>query len=182
MALITRLGRLLRADLNAVMDRLEEPGILLAQSVREMEAGLADDEAALAKLRRQRERTRPRQAQLDQALAGIGDELAVCLDTDAEDLARGLLRRRLETTRARDQLGRQGDELDARIRALDERVRSRREQLAATRARAETALADDPSTPATTGPQGGWADPAPIVTDADVEIALLAEKRRRGSA
>ena len=181
MALITRLGRLLRADLNAVMDRLEEPGILLAQAVREMETGLAEDEAALTRLRHRRERAGARRGQLDQALAGIGDELAVCLDTGADDLARALLRRRLETSRARDQLGRQADELDAQIRSLEGRIGTRREQLAATRARAETALADDPSLSTTTGPTPGWVDPAPLVTDADVEVALLTEKQRRGS-
>ena len=37
MALVTRLSRLFRADLNAVLDRLEEPEMLLRQAVREME-------------------------------------------------------------------------------------------------------------------------------------------------
>jgi len=178
MALITRISRLLQADLNAVMDRLEEPGTLLAQSVREMEASLADDEATLSRLRHQHQRAHARRAQLDQALTGIGDELAVCLDAGADDLARGLLRRRLETTRARDQLGRQAGELDGRIQALAERIRRHREQLATTRARAETALTNEPTTLA---PDSPWADPAPIVTDADVEVALLAEKRLRRS-
>jgi phage shock protein A len=182
MALITRLARLLRADLNAVMDRLEEPGLLLAESVREMEATLANDEAALDRLRRQRDRTKARRDQLIQALADIGDELAVCLDADADDLARGLLRRRLETTRARDQLVRQADELDGHIQALTGRIRTRCEQLAATRVRAETALADDRHTSATAAGNARWADPPPVVTDSDVEVALLAEKRRRGAA
>jgi len=182
MALITRLARLLRADLNAVMDRLEEPDLLLAQSIREMEATLADDEAALARLRRQQDRTQTRRGQLDQTLAGIGDELAVCLDAGADDLARGLLRRRLETTRTRDQLARHADELNGRIQALAERIQARREQLATTRAQAETALADDRHRSATATGSAGWADPAPLVTDTDIEVALLAEKRRRGTA
>jgi phage shock protein A len=182
MALITRLARLLRADLNAVVDRLEEPDLLLAQSIREMEATLADDEAALVRLRRQQDRTQTRRGQLDQALAGIGDELAMCLDADADNLARGLIRRRLESSRARDQLDRQADELDGRIQALAERIHTRREQLAVTRARAETVLVDDRHSSAPANGNAGWADPAAVVTDTDVEVALLAEKRRRRTA
>lgn len=36
MALINRATRLFRADLHAVLDRIEEPDILLRQAVREM--------------------------------------------------------------------------------------------------------------------------------------------------
>ena len=43
MALINRVSRLLRADLHAVLDRVEEPEVLLRQAVREMDAALAED-------------------------------------------------------------------------------------------------------------------------------------------
>ena len=44
MALITRVARLFRADLHAVLDRIEEPDVLLKQAVREMEEELASEE------------------------------------------------------------------------------------------------------------------------------------------
>ena len=47
MVLITRLARLFRADVHAVLDRIEEPLLLLQQAVREMEADLADNEKQL---------------------------------------------------------------------------------------------------------------------------------------
>ena len=43
MALITRIGRLFSADLNAVLDRIEEPDVLLKQALREMEEDLQRD-------------------------------------------------------------------------------------------------------------------------------------------
>jgi hypothetical protein len=49
MALITRVSRLFRADVNAVLDRMEEPEILLRQAVREMEEEV-DREAQRARL------------------------------------------------------------------------------------------------------------------------------------
>ncbi len=44
MALITRVSRLFQADFHAVLDRIEEPDVLLRQAVREMEEELARDE------------------------------------------------------------------------------------------------------------------------------------------
>ena len=41
MALITRVSRLFQADFHAVLDRIEEPEVLLRQAVREMEEELA---------------------------------------------------------------------------------------------------------------------------------------------
>ena len=47
MALINRFSRLFRADLHAVLDRIEEPTILLKQAVREMEDDVNQDERNL---------------------------------------------------------------------------------------------------------------------------------------
>ncbi|MES9848615.1 MAG: PspA/IM30 family protein, partial [Candidatus Thiodiazotropha sp.] len=44
MALITRVSQLFRADVNAVLDRMEEPEILLKQAVRDMEEALTKDD------------------------------------------------------------------------------------------------------------------------------------------
>ena len=41
MPLVDRVARLFRADLHAVMDRIEEPDVLLRQALREMEEELA---------------------------------------------------------------------------------------------------------------------------------------------
>ncbi len=44
MALINRMSRLFTADVHAVLDRLEEPDVLLKHAVREMEEELARNE------------------------------------------------------------------------------------------------------------------------------------------
>ncbi len=51
MALITRVTRLFTADMHAVLDRLEEPDVLLRQAVREMHEVLASDRQQLRALR-----------------------------------------------------------------------------------------------------------------------------------
>jgi len=99
MALITRLSRLIRSDLNAVLDRLEEPDILLAQALRDMQQALADNERELAALERDRQRLAQRRQRLSRRKAAAATELDICLDADQDDLARSLLRRGLEQER-----------------------------------------------------------------------------------
>lgn len=43
MALINRISRLFSADFNAVLDRIEEPDVLLKQALREMEEDIYSD-------------------------------------------------------------------------------------------------------------------------------------------
>ena len=62
MALITRVTRLFAADMNAVIDQIEEPEMMLKQSLREMQETLAVSEQRLKNLQLQL-------AQVDELLA-----------------------------------------------------------------------------------------------------------------
>lgn len=183
MALITRLSRLLRADMHALLDRLEEPDIVLAQALREMEDAIAADEQALASMQQQRTRLAEHRDALARRHADDVKRLDVCLDAKQDDLARELLRRTLQRERLEAQLTRCSRELDGRIDAqaarLDER-RHRLEQL-----RAEAAVLGDAGREPGAPEQNAWSDLetegiAPV-RDADVEIALLAVKQGRSA-
>jgi len=192
MALITRLSRLLRADLHALLDRLEEPDILLAQALREMEDAVAADDRALAALRRQHTRTRERRDALARQGAGDVEQLEVCLDAGQDDLARALLRRGLERERLDARLERTARELDGRIEGLAATLTERRRRLEQLRAEAALLARSGPTgagpgepLPGGQGASATWLDPAAEemapVRDADVEVALLAAKRRRSA-
>jgi phage shock protein A len=179
MALITRLTRLMRADLHAVLDRLEEPDILLAQALREMEEAVAGDERSLRALVHEHRQVGTRRHAIVERLAQIRDELDTCLGADQDDLARALLRRRLEAERLDAVLARREQALDARIEQLTAELGARRERLEALRAEAD--LAADQGDPAQMDrPLDLQVAPSPV-RDVDIEIALLAEKRRRAS-
>jgi len=179
MALITRLSRLIRSDLNAVLDRLEEPDILLAQALRDMQQALADNERALAALERDRQRLAQRRQRLSRRKAAAATELDICLDADQDDLARSLLRRGLEQERLDALLCQRERDLDSRIDALNETLSQRRRRLETLRAQAR--LFDDSAVP-DEQPTGSFAgDALAPIRDAEVEIALLAAKRRRSS-
>jgi len=96
MALINRMSRLFTADLHAVIDRLEEPDVLLKQAIREMEDELALRDHRIRLLDHEREQCTQQAADIDRELARTAEQLDVCFDSGEEQLARTLLKRRLE--------------------------------------------------------------------------------------
>jgi len=110
---MTRLARLVRADLNAILDRLEAPELVLAQSVREMEQALDQERRTLAGMDRELERLARRDQALAEEETRATDALAEGLAEGREALARPLIRRRLEAGRRRADIRRQGVERGA---------------------------------------------------------------------
>lgn len=176
MALITRVSRLFRADIHAVLDRIEEPDVLLRQAVREMEEALARDEQRINVLTREHEQLVSRHRDIQQSLEGLEAELDVCFDSGKEDLARALIRRRLEAQRYTRFLARRHETLGTTLAELRDRVRENRARLESMRQKAELLAEDD--TPACH--EETWAASDTSVRDADVEVAFLRERQKRG--
>lgn len=178
MALITRLSRLLRADAHAVLDRIEEPDLLLRQALREMEQELEQATRQVRVLEQERERLGDRDKALRETLARIGEDLELCLDAGQDELARGLIRRRLETERALDDLMRRCSGLDRELAERCEALSENRARYEALRSRAETLLDDSQSEgrPRDTRDAAGNYRP---VSEQEIEVALLREKQRR---
>jgi phage shock protein A len=175
MALITRVARLFRADLNAVLDRVEEPDILLRQAVRDMEDELARDQQRLKLLAHEQQQTDARGQELAQSLQDIEEQLEVCFAADKDDLARALIRRALETQRRAEYLHKKRASLQDTGTTLQARVEEQQAQLESMRQKAEL-LADD----ADSGqPADDWSSAAFEVRQEDVEVAFLREKQRR---
>lgn len=183
MTLMTRIGRLFRADLNAVLDGLEEPAAVLRQALADMEDSFARGTAEAARLAG--EAALLAQAAEDAAgrAARAAEEAALCLDAGKDDLARTSLRRQLECELRARECRRHLERLDATRAALATRLAAQRERLAALNARA--ALVPDPAGEApgdglSDAPWSGAAHGA--VSEAEVEVALLALRGRRAGA
>ncbi len=181
MALIRRMARLFRADFHAVLDRVEEPDILLRQAIREMEDELARDEQCCARYETEREQLTKKETAFQDTLASLRDELDVCFVADKEDLARSLIRRRLETERALQLLGQRRDRLETRITQLRRRLADNRIHYESMRQKAE--LFDEQKEPPRSSNDwpGNWPGPDVRVRDEDVEVALLKERQRRAT-
>jgi phage shock protein A len=171
MALINRMARLFTADVHAVLDRIEEPDVLLRHAVREMEEELARGEQRLRALEHEHEALGERRRKSEAARAELDEQLDVCFANGNDELARKVIRRKLETERLERHLAERGAALAKELAAQRAVVDEQREQLDVMRQKAELLAA----TPA--GEDRGHRDFA--VGDAEVEVAFLRERQRR---
>jgi phage shock protein A len=168
------MSRLFTADLHAVLDRIEEPDVLLRHAVREMEEELARTEHGVTLLENERDRLADRQRKLAAAIAELGEQIGVALDSGNEELARKLIKRKLETERLDKHVT---ERRAAAAKSLAERTAAlaeQREQLDVLRQKAE--LFDD-NPHAAAGDERGRTDFT--VGEDEVEIAFLRERQRR---
>lgn len=175
MALITRLARLFRADFHAVLDRIEEPEVILRQAVREMEEDLAQDEHRLKLLEHEREQLALREKELKHSQASLDEELDVCFTASKDDLARPLMKRKLEIQRTLQMLSRRLEALQTKVSLTRQRLDENHTRCESMRQKADLFSERDRDA----NPQGAWTVPDISVRDEDVEVALLREKQRR---
>jgi phage shock protein A len=173
MALITRMTRLFTADLHAVLDRLEEPDVLLKQALREMEDDVALREQRVRYLEHDRRESTQRAEGLERDLVQLAQQLDVCFASAAEGLARTLLKRKLELQQLIKRLHARADAAASVLGDETARLEEDRQDFEALRQKAEQLLDEESS------PLGRPSPYQPHVTDADVEVALLEEKLRR---
>ena len=170
MGIVKRVSRLLQADMNGLLDVLEDPREMLKQSMREMEEELAKQEAEQRTLREREQTLRKQYAEGEQQLAAVISEVKLCLEAQNEALARAAVRRKLEVERsltrltaARESLSQQRESHAVRV----QEARSRYEVL-----RDKVALFPEQSVPSAFTPK----NPEQPISDSDVEIALLRER------
>ena len=174
MTLITRVSRLFRADMHAVLDQLEEPDLVLRQAVREMEEDLGRERKNLDALRARLQQIAARDAEIEHVLTDIEEKLDICFEAGKDDLSRALIRRRLESQAQRSLLSRNRSRLEERLARLQSCVGEHSAQLEAMRQKAELLAPHEPDR------QEQMHDmPDLAVRDADVEVAFLRERQRR---
>lgn len=184
MALISRISRLFKADFHAVLDQVEEPAMLLRQAIREMEDGLSDSEHRLHITAAETDQLKTRQDELEHALVEMDEQLDVCFESDKDDLARDLIRRKLETRRLHKRvaanLSAAQKSLLAQQKALDEN----RATLDSMKQKAELFAERSPQTGCSHRDfaQDNWNARDLCVQDNEVEVAFLREKKRRGQS
>ena len=174
MALINRMSRLLTADMHAVLDRIEEPEVLLRHAVREMEEELARSEQRVKLLEHERARLGDRHRKIDAALAELDEQVGVAFDSGNEELARKLIKRKLETQRLSKHLAERRAALDESLEQEHATLAEQREHLDVMRQKAElfTEISQTPGA-------DEWNKAELSVADDEVEVAFLRERQRR---
>jgi len=99
MALINRISRLFKADFHAVLDQIEEPEALLKQAIRDMEDNLANTEQRIALCAHDQDALSQRRRELEGSIAEINVQLDICFESEKDDLAKSLIKKKLEAER-----------------------------------------------------------------------------------
>ena len=160
-----------------VLDRLEEPDVLLKQAVREMEDAIVHDEQRLRLMRHEQGQVNDRIEDLTKTVKQLEGELDLCFSAEQEALARGLVRRRLESERFIKFLGKKAETLAGDAGELEGRVKENRARLQAMQQKLEV-LTEELTRSADSDT---FADTVPeiIVRDDEVEVAFLYEQQKR---
>lgn len=171
MALITRVTRLFTADVHAVLDRIEEPEVVLKQAIREMAEEVAGGEQRLRWLAAEQQQLEQSLNGSDDAIAALDSELDLCFEAGEEDLARSLVKRKLVAEQQHKQVSQQLDVIQRDHDALEATLAEQGQQLADMQQKADL-LVDTPSV-------GYTAMSDPGISQDAVDVAFLKEKRLR---
>jgi len=183
MALINRVSRLFKADFNAVLDQIEEPEQLLKQAIRDMEDELAATNQRISLCAHDQEALGVRRNELRTAIDEYSDQLDLCFESGKDDLAKALIRKKLEADRILKQLV---SKFEANERYLDEQrtlLDENRATLNSLQQKAEI-ISHRPSA-SETGSEFddiGWMSRELRIGDDEIEIAYLREKAQRSAS
>jgi phage shock protein A len=173
MALINRMSRLFTADVHAVLDRIEEPDVLLKHAIREMEDELAHSEQRVRQLEHERETLAERHRKVHAALADLLSQLDVCFANGNEELARKVVKRKLETEKLSQHVAERSASIAKELAERRKLVDEQRERLDVLRQKAELLAA---------APSSGtdeWGRASFTVSEDEIEVALLRERQSR---
>lgn len=172
MALITRLSRLFQADMNAVLDKIEEPELLLKQAIREMEESIASDDRQRRLLAYEQQQLEGKHNELTQSLTDLDEKLTLCFKSNKDDLARSLLKRKLETQQTMKLITEKITGSKEKVAHLTRRLTEHQTQLADMNQKAEIFMTGERVN------SRNWENPLTAIRDEDVEIAFLHEKQK----
>jgi len=175
MALINRIGRLFRADVHAVLDRIEEPDVLLKQSVREMEAAIAKDSNRIKSLNDENEQLIKRRTALENSIDQFNDELDVCFTAGNESIARSIIKRKLVCQHQIKHLKQKSEALVESVLNLQSQLEENQRLLVDIEQKMAFSAEKDSS--------GSLCNASEItdfaIQDEDIEVAFLQEQQRR---
>ena len=131
MAITNRIKRLFRADVNAILDVIEEPDAILKQAIREMQEALDRDRGQLARTDKNIEALRQREAYYQEVGKKLQSDLDLCLVEGPEDLTRKTIGRKLSSEKQLSAVQRQINLLERSRETKAREVDAQQDQLEA---------------------------------------------------
>jgi len=183
MALITRISRLFKADFHAVLDQLEEPGQLLKQAIREMEDELAAADKRVCLCAHEQAALDARRDELERSVQEIDEEMDLCFASNKGELARTLVRKKLEAQRIVKRLNSRHAANDKFLAEQKASLQQNRTTLDGLKQKAEI-FAESAAESGEANPfdDSAWLARDLRVNDEEVEVAFLREQHRRSAS
>lgn len=178
MALITRISRLFRADFNAVLDRIEEPDVLLKQSLREMEEDVHSDIQQQKILQHERSQVETKINELEESIVQINQELDICFESNEINLARSQVKRKLEMQRYEKHLKFKINSIANRMSNLEKRIDENKTRLSFMQQKLDLLVDEECQVAGGEFQQNFNA----TISDDEIEIAILREKQARSTS
>ncbi len=146
MGIFSRLADIINSNLNAILDRAEEPEKIIRLVIQEMEDTLVEVRSTAAKTIAEKKEIRRRLARLEEAQQSWEEKAELALTKGREDLAKGALVEKAKLAEAADALKAELEDLDALLRQgeadiakLESKLREAKAKQQALTARHETA-------------------------------------------
>jgi phage shock protein A len=146
MGIFSRLADIINSNLNAILDRAEEPEKIIRLVIQEMEDTLVEVRSTAAKTIAEKKESTRRLARLAEAQRGWEEKAELALSKGREDLAKGALVEKAKLAEAAGMLENELEELDSMLRQgesdiakLESKLREAKAKQQALAARHETA-------------------------------------------
>lgn len=180
MTLIARISQLFKADFHAVLDQMEEPEQMLRQAIREMEEEVSRQDLEIRRGGQEQAELLSRRRQLEESLGEFDDELDLCFRSAKDDLAKGLIRRKLETQRLIRQLAARHDSISKTLANRRLRIAEHRSTLDGFRQKAEIVSIRAANDRVPRDREDEYCGShCTAVSDDEVEVAFLREQSER---
>ena len=172
MSILTRISRLFKADIHGILDTLEQPEIILQQSVRDMQSEIDKVEMTISELDNQQGKLEQKHQNLSTVIEELQDQLQFCLRENNELLAKSVIRKKLQANLSLQELSRQLANISEAKKLTIKETDERKEKLQAIRDKLalfteKIELNDCASS----------TDLNTSITQDDVELAFLYEKK-----
>lgn len=175
MALFQRFARLLRADLHAALDNLEEPDAVLRQAVRDMEVAQQRQQGLCAQLEQTIQRLDANATALETEAAALNEQLDRCFAAQNDSLIRTVVKRRLVNEQQLSHLVTRREQVRIELQREQAIWQQQSQRLDSLRQQAHMA-SSSPEKPACDVACPG------VISEADVELAILRERQLRGAS
>ncbi len=169
MTIVNRMSRMIKADIHGIMDKVEEPKLMLKHALREMDELIEKEEEKQRNLASNLVQIDDHEKKLKSLFDASNKQLQMCLGENNEDLAKKIVRKKLEIERQFQLNGERRQEIIKQSQYVNERLeewRARRNEIVS-----QIQLADLKS-------DASMVDIEGPVSDDDVEIAYLEELKK----